>query len=55
MIDISNPHCMRETAFFVPDVPKGGTRVQANDVTVDERGLLYMTDRIRGVTIIERL
>jgi hypothetical protein len=30
-------------------------RVQSNDVTVDERGLLYLTDRRRGLTIIERL
>jgi len=28
--------------------------VQANDVTVDERGLIYLTDRQRGLTIIER-
>jgi hypothetical protein len=55
MIDIANPHSMREVAYFVPDVPEGTDRVQSNDVTVDERGLLYVTDRRRGVTIIERL
>ena len=54
MIDISNPHCLREAAYFVPDVPEGTDRVQSNDVTVDERGLLYLTDRRRGLTIIER-
>ena len=55
MVDFSNPRNLRETAYFVPDVPEGCTRVQANDVTVDERGLIYVTDRQRGVTIIERL
>lgn len=30
-------------------------RVQSNDVTVDERGLMYMTDRVRGLTIVERI
>jgi hypothetical protein len=54
VIDIANPHALREVAHFVPDVPAGASRVQANDVTVDERGLIYLTDRQRGMTIIER-
>lgn len=54
VIDIANPHALREVAYFVPDVPQGCERVQANDVTVDERGLLYLTDRQRGLTIVER-
>jgi hypothetical protein len=46
---------VKEVAYFLPDVPEGADRVQSNAVTVDERGLLYLTDRIRGLTIIERL
>ena len=55
VIDVGNPHSLKEVAYFVPDVPEGATRVSSNDVTIDERGLLYLTDRIRGLTIIERI
>lgn len=54
MLDVSNPHSPREVAHFVPDVPPGLDRVSSNDVTVDERGLIYLIDRRRGLTIIER-
>jgi hypothetical protein len=55
VIDISNPHALREVAHFMPDVPSGSDRVQSNDVTVDERGLIYLLDRVRGLTIVERV
>jgi len=55
VVDVSNPHSLREVAYFIPDVPPGSDRVQSNDVTVDERGLLYLSDRRRGLTIIERV
>jgi hypothetical protein len=29
--------------------------VQSNDVTVDENGLIYLLDRKRGLTIVERV
>jgi hypothetical protein len=29
--------------------------VQSNDVTVDARGLIYLIDRLRGLTILERV
>jgi len=29
--------------------------VQSNDVTVDERGLIYLLDRVRGLHILERV
>ncbi|MCE2998735.1 MAG: hypothetical protein ACK59Y_14410 [Betaproteobacteria bacterium] len=34
--------------------PIGSERVQSNDVTVDDRGLLYLLDRVRGLYILER-
>jgi hypothetical protein len=45
---------MKEVAYFVPDVPQGSERVQSNDVTVDDRGLMYLLDRVRGLHILER-
>jgi len=54
IVDISNPHAIREVAHFMPDVPAGADRVQSNDVTVDARGLIYLLDRVRGLTIVER-
>jgi hypothetical protein len=38
----------------MPDVPQGSERVSSNDLTVDDRGLIYLLDRLRGLTIIER-
>jgi hypothetical protein len=54
IIDVKNPHSPREVAHFMPDVPPGSERLSSNDVTVDERGLIYLLDRLRGLTIIER-
>ena len=54
IVDIANPHSMKEVAYFVPDVPQGSDRVQSNDVTVDDRGLMYLLDRVRGLHILER-
>jgi hypothetical protein len=55
IVDISNPHSLKEVAYFVPDVPPGSDRVSSNDVTVDDRGLIYLLDRVRGLHILERM
>ena len=55
MIDIANPHAPREVAWYMPDVPAGCERLSSNDVTLDDRGLIYMTDRQRGMVIMERV
>ena len=55
IVDVANPHAMKEVAYYVPDVPPGSERVQSNDVTVDDRGLLYLLDRVRGLHILERI
>jgi hypothetical protein len=55
IIDVAKPHALKEVAFYMPDVPLGSQRVQSNDVTVDERGLIYLLDRVRGLHILERL
>jgi hypothetical protein len=54
IVDIANPHAPREVASFIPDVPPGATRVQSNDVCFDDRGLIYLIDRARGLHILER-
>jgi hypothetical protein len=55
VLDISNPLQVREAAHYVPDPAPGGTRVAGNDVYQDERGLIYLIDRIRGLHIVERI
>ena len=54
IVDIANPHAPREVASFIPDVPAGAARVQSNDVCFDDRGLIYLIDRTRGLHILER-
>jgi hypothetical protein len=54
LIDISRPRSPREIGHFLPDVPAGSERVQSNDVTIDDRGVIYLLDRLRGLTILER-
>ena len=39
----------------MPDVPAGAQRVCSNDVYVDARGLIYLIDRNRGLSILERI
>ena len=37
-----------ERGFFIPDAPPGRPAAQSNDVFVDERGLIYLSDRWGG-------
>ncbi|MFP6742758.1 MAG: hypothetical protein VCD33_14240 [Alphaproteobacteria bacterium] len=53
LIDFSDPFNPRETARFLPDAPSGSERPSSNDVTMDDRGLLYLIDRRHGIDIIE--
>ncbi|HEV2575094.1 hypothetical protein [Methylocella sp. CPCC 101449] len=52
-LDISNPMQPRETAHYIPDAP--GRRVSSNDVFMDDRGLVYLLDRVSGLSIVERV
>jgi hypothetical protein len=54
VIDFSNPHTVREVASYLPTPTGHLPRAQSNDVTVDERGLMYLLDRVRGLNILER-
>lgn len=55
IVDVANPHAPREVAHYLPDVPQGSKRVCSNDVSYDDRGLMYLIDRDRGLNILERV
>jgi hypothetical protein len=46
---------LKQAAWWMPDVPAGAQRVCSNDVYVDHRGLIYLIDRNRGLSILERV
>ena len=54
VVDIAKPHAPKEVAHFLPDPPPGSERVSSNDVTIDDNGLLFLLDRVRGLHILER-
>lgn len=53
LFDIADPFAPREIGHYLPDPPGGEARASSNDVTMDDRGLIYLIDRIRGVQVIE--
>ena len=54
VLDISDPFHVKQAAWYMPDVPQGFDRVSSNDVFEDDRGLIYLLDRNRGLSIVER-
>jgi hypothetical protein len=53
LVDFADPFAPKEIGHFRPDPAPGADRVCSNDVTTDERGLIYLVDRIQGLDIIE--
>ncbi len=53
LIDVADPFSPREVGFYQPDPPDGFERASSNDVTMDDRGLIYLVDRQRGVDVVE--
>ncbi len=53
LVDIADPFAPQGGRAF--SAGSGGRRgaASSNDVTIDERGLIYLVDRVRGVDIIE--
>ena len=48
VVDISNPFDPLEVGHYVPDPSSGRGFVQTNDVDLDYRGYIYITDRTGG-------
>ena len=55
ILDIADPHRPNEVAHFMPDPPPASERLCSNDVTFDERGLIYLYDRVGGLHLLERV
>ncbi len=53
LVDIADPFSPREVGHYLPDTPKGSQRPSSNDVTIDDRGIIYLVDRIHGVDILQ--
>lgn len=53
LVDIADPYNPREVGHYTPDAPAGSALPSSNDVTIDDRGLIYLVDRVNGVDIIE--
>ena len=53
LVDFADPFSPKEVGFYKADAPAGHERASSNDVTLDERGLIYLLDRQNGIDIIE--
>jgi hypothetical protein len=52
IIDISNPWKPREVGHYIPRPEPGARFAQSNDVFVDERGFIFLIDRVNGLDIL---
>jgi hypothetical protein len=53
VIDIADPARPVERGFFIPQPTTGKTTPWSNDVAKDERGLIFLTDKVCGLDVIE--
>ena len=54
VVDISDPVAPKEVAYYVPEAPPGQKAIQTNQLFVDARGLIYLSDfEGAGVHILE--
>lgn len=53
IVDLRNPDGPTTAGYFIPTPGKGETTVQSNDVFVDDRGYIYLLDRLRGLNILK--
>ena len=53
MVDVADPYLPVEVAHYIPDPGPGGPAPQSNDGDLDQRGLIYLLDRINGLDILE--
>jgi hypothetical protein len=53
VVDIADPLAPREVGHFIPEPASGQPAPQTNDVDVDDRGLVYIVDRMVGFDVLE--
>ena len=53
VLDIADPANPQEVGYFIPEPGRGQKAPQTNDVEMDSRGLLFITDKARGFDVIE--
>jgi hypothetical protein len=53
MIDIADPSNPKEKGYFIPQPTTGKTTPWTNDVAKDNRGLIFVTDKVCGLDVIE--
>jgi hypothetical protein len=53
ILDFKDPTNPEEIGYFIPEPGKGTNAPQTNDVSMDDRGLLYVTDKAHGFDVIE--
>jgi hypothetical protein len=53
VVDLSDPFKPKEVASYIPAPLGGEPSPQSNDVDLDDRGLVYLLDRNRGLQILE--
>jgi hypothetical protein len=53
IVDLADPFAPREVGHFIPEPVAGLSAPQSNDVTLDERGIIFMVDRLKGFDILE--
>jgi hypothetical protein len=53
MIDIADPANPKEKGYFIPQPTTGKTTPWTNDVAKDDRGLIFVTDKVCGLDVLE--
>ncbi|MGH8515173.1 MAG: RNA polymerase subunit sigma-70, partial [Gammaproteobacteria bacterium] len=53
IVDINDPAHPREKGYIIPKPGDGQKAPHTNDVAMDDRGLIYFTDKACGLDVIE--